>query len=896
MANNSQYPGIQPPRPPVTPMGPPLNAYPSVPMQFRAAGPPRPPPPYMPIVSPQFIPVGRPNMVSQPTQHLHHIPVVPTPPPPTPGQQAFSVLDGQSSRPIVSVSPQAQHAVPTANGYVTGQTGPRVALPITYSVSTPATAQVHLNAEASSQYQTTSLINLPSFTLGGPMVTHVVQPNEQVTDDVTKAVEKPPSDWIEHTSHKGKRYYHNKKTKLSSWEKPLELMSPIERADASTNWKEYPAPNGRKYYYNRVTKQSKWRIPDELKLAREQMKTEEQKSTKDSVNEASVLSVTPGVDNSSSRAHEPVSSPVSVAHSIAAEETITAAEEIAIPATLPNSAELPLSNTEDVSAKDAIFAAGTIEKSNTGIVTDDGAEVIAIEETAVDQETENKQDAKTEFMALLESANVASDWTWDQTMRIIVNDPRYGNLRPLGERKQAFIEFVGQKKKQEAEERRNKQKRAREEFKKMLEDSKEITSSTKWSKAIALIEDDDRFKAIERSKDREDIFNDHVSELEKKERSKALEEYKKNKKDYIEFLRSCDFLTASSQWRKVQDRLEADESCTRLEKIDRLEIFQEYIRDLEKEEEEQRKLRMEEIRKTERKNRDEFRKLMDEHVASGMLTSKSQWRDYGTKVKDLPAYLAVSSNTSGAIPKELFEDVIEELEKQFVEDRDQIKEAVKMKKVSILSTWTVEDFKNAIAEDISSPAVSDINLKIVFDELLEKVRERDEKEAKRRKHIGDDFYTALTTSKDITSSSRWEDFKPIFEERVQSWFTIEESFFKEIFDTYITELKKAREERKHREDRAKDRDRNRRSEKSRRGKDKSKKDKEKKHRKRHLDDTSLDEARDSHRHSAEHKKTKQLEQQSSMSVEYDNRHKRYKRDHRRGDYDDQKEAEDGEFW
>lgn len=85
-------------------------------------------------------------------------------------------------------------------------------------------------------------------------------------------------------------------------------------------------------------------------------------------------------------------------------------------------------------------------------------------------------------------------------------------------------------------------------------------------------------------------------------------------------------LQASSQWRKVQDRLEADERCSRLEKIDRLEIFQvmlliflptikkndicdsiptdyscqsfyfsisqEYLRDLEKEEEEQRKLRM----------------------------------------------------------------------------------------------------------------------------------------------------------------------------------------------------------------------------------------------------------------------------------------------------------------
>lgn len=36
----------------------------------------------------------------------------------------------------------------------------------------------------------------------------------------------------------------------------------------------------------------------------------------------------------------------------------------------------------------------------------------------------------------------------------------------------------------------------------------------------------------------------------------------------------------------------------------------------------------------------------------------------GFQVKDLPVYVAAASNTSGAIPKELFEDVIEELEKQ----------------------------------------------------------------------------------------------------------------------------------------------------------------------------------------------------------------------------------------
>ena len=36
------------------------------------------------------------------------------------------------------------------------------------------------------------------------------------------------------------------------------------------------------------------------------------------------------------------------------------------------------------------------------------------------------------------------------------------------------------------------------------------------------------------------------------------------------------------------------------------------------------------------------------------------------QVNDLPSYLAVASNTSGSTPKELFEDVSEELQEQVI--------------------------------------------------------------------------------------------------------------------------------------------------------------------------------------------------------------------------------------
>ncbi|KAM3287312.1 hypothetical protein P3S67_020742 [Capsicum chacoense] len=55
---------------------------------------------------------------------------------------------------------------------------------------------------------------------------------------------------------------------------------------------------------------------------------------------------------------------------------------------------------------------------------------------------------------------------------------------------------------------------------------------------------------------------------------------------------------------------------------------------------------------------------MEEHVAAGILNAKTNWRDYCINIKDFAAYLIVSSNTSGSTTKDLFTDVMDELEKQ----------------------------------------------------------------------------------------------------------------------------------------------------------------------------------------------------------------------------------------
>ncbi|PHT28436.1 hypothetical protein CQW23_31949 [Capsicum baccatum] len=107
----------------------------------------------------------------------------------------------------------------------------------------------------------------------------------------------------------------------------------------------------------------------------------------------------------------------------------------------------------------------------------------------------------------------------------------------------------------------------------------------------------------------------------------------------------------------------------------------------------------------------------------------------------------------------------------YLDDKLQIKDAVRMAEIGLTSASTLDNFKVAIAKYISSPPMSDTNLKFVFEVLLERAREKEEKEAKKRKRLADEFYELLHASKEITASLKWEDCKSLFGDRQVASFS-----------------------------------------------------------------------------------------------------------------------------
>ena len=75
---------------------------------------------------------------------------------------------------------------------------------------------------------------------------------------------------------------------------------------------------------------------------------------------------------------------------------------------------------------------------------------------------------------------VPGNASWEQAMKLIIVDPRYGALKHLNEKKQAFNAYKTQRAKEEKEEQRLKMKQAKEELERYLMATEKITSTTKY--------------------------------------------------------------------------------------------------------------------------------------------------------------------------------------------------------------------------------------------------------------------------------------------------------------------------------------------------------------------------------------------------------------------------------
>ncbi|KAI9334514.1 hypothetical protein DFJ73DRAFT_852971 [Zopfochytrium polystomum] len=551
------------------------------------------------------------------------------------------------------------------------------------------------------------------------------------------------SPWIAHTQSDGKVYYFNSITGTSTWEKPDELKTPLERALAACDWKEYKTESGKRYFSNKVTKATVWEMPAEYKEIMDRF-------DKPTANPAHPLPLPPGP---------------SVQHP------------------LPPTPAPPVGT----------FSLPTNPMSSTPILP---------KETPLPEfvpSFETKEEATAAFKEVLIEAGVQSDWTWEQTMRAVIRKPMYRALKTLAERQQAFQDFIDEKRREEREAERAKFERERSEYRRLLLAIPGMNGWTKYRRVVQELGSDPFFMSLE-EKFKMEMFEEFIDETRAREKEDQRIRRKESMDRLRHVLKSSPSINVETSWRDARaiclahpdmqppprpDGKEDDPATMMPEPMDALTVFEDHMKALDAQYQEQRSRELAAQRREERKNRDAFRALLEslaaippekeENAASAdvwipPIHAGAKWKDVYPLFAKNPAYLRLLGQP-GSTPLELFWDLVAELDYRYQGERKAILDAVRQ---SIGLVVTIETpFEDFLDEFLSSfrgrPCpFSKVTLKQVFDEFMNKAlakqKEERRKQEKRLRKKTDAFkYVLKKLVPPITSSTQWTEVQPLVE-------------------------------------------------------------------------------------------------------------------------------------
>ncbi|XP_064800972.1 pre-mRNA-processing factor 40 homolog A-like isoform X2 [Oncorhynchus masou masou] len=568
---------------------------------------------------------------------------------------------------------------------------------------------------------------------------------------------KNKSVWTEHKSLDEKTYYYNTETKQSSWEKPDDLKSPAEQMLSKCQWKEYKSDNGKAYYYNSHTKESRWTKPKELEDLEAMIKAEENGMAE--VGAPGTVIITPNLqlDSAASMATMMMEMPA-----MRPAPTVSVEQMSMVPMLVAEvNADSPVNSTEDLAGMEAS-------------VSNDASKEERPELVKKTYKWNTKEEAKQAFKELLKEKGVSSNASWEQAMKMIINDPRYSALPKLSEKKQAFNAYKVQTEKEEKEETRIKYKESKETYQRFLENHEKMTSTTRYKKAEQMFAELDVWSTVP-ERDRLEIYEDVLFYLAKKEKEQAKQLRKRNWEALKNILDNMANVTYRTTWSEAQQYLldnptfAEDEELQNMDKEDALICFEEHIRALEKEEEDEKQKTLLRERRRQRKNRESFQKFLDELHDNGQLHSMAAWMEmYPTVSSDIR--FANMLGQPGSTPLDLFKFYVEDLKARYHDEKRIIKDILKDKNFLVEVNTSFEDFGTVISSDKRATTLDAGNIKLAFNSLLEKAeareREREKEEARKMKR------------KEATFKSMLKQATPALEPET-TWEEVRERFLKE---------------------------------------------------------------------------------------------------------------------
>ncbi|KAM6969779.1 transcription elongation regulator 1 [Aplochiton taeniatus] len=451
-------------------------------------------------------------------------------------------------------------------------------------------------------------------------------------------------------------FFYNPTTRLSMWDRPEELVG---RADVDKNIQEPPHKRGEDGRKMAITKEE-LEVPMAVEESVEEEPVKAKKRKKEEAKEAETEK------------------------EVAMEAELRAARERAI---VP--LEGRMTQFRDMLLERGVSAFSTWEKELHKIVFDPRYLLLNPKErkqvfdqyvkTRAEEERKEKKNklmqSKDEFRKMMEEAKFTARTTFSEFAVRYGRDSRFKAIDKMKDREAIFTEFITALRKREKEDTKSRGEKVKQDFFELLTEQ-HMEGGQRWSKVKERMETDPRYKAVESSALREELYkqfqekqaknvdSDKERELERqarieaslrererevqKARSEQTKEIDREREQHkreeaIQHFRALmsDMVRSSdASWSDTRRNLRKDhrwESASLLEREEKEKLFNEHVEALAK------------------KKKEHFRQLLDE---TSMITLTTTWKEVKKIIKEDPRCIKFSS--SDRKKQREFEDYIKD--------------------------------------------------------------------------------------------------------------------------------------------------------------------------------------------------------------------------------------------
>uniref|UniRef100_A0A8C4DCM4 Transcription elongation regulator 1 n=1 Tax=Dicentrarchus labrax TaxID=13489 RepID=A0A8C4DCM4_DICLA len=566
-------------------------------------------------------------------------------------------------------------------------------------------------------------IPLPGMLPGmGPPLVSMMHPQLALSAAPSMAGSLQLPEWSEYKTADGKTYYYNNRTLESTWEKPQALvekgrhcrlvhthklcqkrctepkeeeMTEEEKAAQKarpiatnpipgTPWCVVWTGDDRVFFYNPTTRLSMWDRPEELvgradvdkHIQEPPHKRGLEDTKKTGVNKEEpelAIATEENQDEEPTKAKKRKKEDVKEADSekeAAMEAELRAARERAI---VP--LEARMTQFREMLLERGVSAFSTWDKELHKIVFDPRYLLLNPKErkqvfdqyvkTRAEEERKEKKNklmqAKDEFRRMMEDAKLTPRTTFSEFAVKHGRDPRFKTIEKMKDREAIFIEFITAMRKREKEDSKSRGEKVKQDFFDLLTEQ-HIEGGQRWSKVKERLETDPRYKAVESSALREELFKQYMEkqaksvdidkerELERQARIEASlrererevqkarseqtkeidrerEQHKREEAiQHFKALMSDMVRSSDATWSDTRRNLRKDhrwESASLLEREEKEKLFNEHVEALAK------------------KKKEHFRQLLDE---TSMITLTTTWKEVKKVIKEDPRCIKFSSS------------------------------------------------------------------------------------------------------------------------------------------------------------------------------------------------------------------------------------------------------------